>query len=173
MGALYVSCGFKLAGPEAFFKKTILPFFDKHISLQTVAHHPTAILFEMLQKQGCQLFGLTKQVDWDEEGTMACDGRFLFLYLMSVSLIVPLIVVVHDVVLSRGIDTTISKAARLASLQALDALEGDPGFVRRTCDCRIVAQVRKAQRKASKRFENFGEEDEAEQSALTGQPEGQ
>lgn len=77
-----------------------------------------------------------------------------------------LTVIVHDIVLARGIETTSAKAARLASLQALDALEGDSGFIRRTCDCRIMAQARKAQKKAIGRFENFGDESEALQSAL-------
>ena len=49
-----------------------------------------------------------------------------------------------------ALDPTSAFAARRASESALDALEGDPQFLTRTCDCRTNAQVRKAQKKAMK-----------------------
>lgn len=43
---------------------------------------------------------------------------------------------VHNVVLADAQDANASLAARRASITALDALEGDPNFLNRTCDCR-------------------------------------
>lgn len=48
-------------------------------------------------------------------------------------------------------DTTSTFAARRASLCALDALEGDPDFMTRICNCRALSQNKKAEKKASKR----------------------
>jgi endoribonuclease Dicer len=59
---------------------------------------------------------------------------------------VSLTVLVHDVILSSGEDSTPTVAARRASLFALDALEGDATFIIRTCDCRTVSK--KKQKKA-------------------------
>ena len=70
-------------------------------------------------------------------------------------------VVVHDVVLASALDTTAAFAARRASESALDALEGDPQFLTRTCDCRTHAQARKAQKKAMKHIlSGFGDEED-------------
>lgn len=52
-------------------------------------------------------------------------------------------VIVHDIVLSSATDLMTSVAARLASLFALDALEGDAGFLTRMCDCRTRSQTKK------------------------------
>lgn len=59
-------------------------------------------------------------------------------------------VIVHDIVLTIATDTATNAAARRASFLALDAIEGDPEFLTRTCDCRVVIQARKAARKANK-----------------------
>lgn len=59
-----------------------------------------------------------------------------------------MLVVVHEVILASGEDTTHVLAARLAALFALDALEGDASFMTRTCDCRAHI-VRKKVRKKS------------------------
>lgn len=56
----------------------------------------------------------------------------------------------HDVVLASATDTSPSAAARKASFLALDAIEGDPGFLTRTCDCRVQSQARRAAKKARK-----------------------
>lgn len=44
--------------------------------------------------------------------------------------------VVHDVILASAEDTTQVAAARISSIFALDALEGDADFMKRVCDCR-------------------------------------
>ena len=44
---------------------------------------------------------------------------------------------VHNVILADAQDANASLAARRASITALDALEGDPNFLNRACDCRI------------------------------------
>lgn len=74
-------------------------------------------------------------------------------------------VVVHDVLLASALDSTSAFAARRASEFALDALEGDAGFLTRTCDCRTHSQTRKAQKKALNQFlTGFGDEDQDEVS---------
>ncbi|KAF8974226.1 hypothetical protein BDZ97DRAFT_3979 [Flammula alnicola] len=114
-GAIYISDNFDPVGAESLFDNVLKPFYDKHITLQTLSHHPTKILFELLQAQGCQQFEITKDKD---ENIIRCN------------------VVVHDIVLASAEDTTPTSAARLASFFALDALEGDADFMTKTCDCR-------------------------------------
>jgi len=109
------------------FDRVLKPFYDKHITLNTLSHHPTKILFELLQAQGCQQFGITKDRN---DGLTRCH------------------VVVHEIILASGEDMTHVFAARLAALFALDALEGDADFMTRTCDCR-THMVHKKVRKRS------------------------
>lgn len=60
LGAVYVSDNFSPVGAETFFDKILVPFYDEHITLHTLSHHPTKILFELVQSQGCQDFELIK-----------------------------------------------------------------------------------------------------------------
>src|SRR5260221_10139846 len=62
-------------------------------------------------------------------------------------LLMPRVVVVHDVILASGDDVSPSTAARRASFFALDALEGDPEFMTRTCDCRTHQSHKKPRKK--------------------------
>jgi len=127
IGAVYISDNFSPIGAEALFDNVLKPFYDKHITLQTLSHHPTKILFELVQAQGCQQFTITK----DKEGAgYRCS------------------VLVHDVVLAMADDSSTAVAARQASYYALDALEGDAGFMTRTCDCRTNSTPKKAMKKA-------------------------
>lgn len=43
-------------------------------------------------------------------------------------------------------------AAKRAAVYALDAIEGDPDFITRTCDCRAKTQAKKANKKALKQM---------------------
>ncbi|KAF8192503.1 ribonuclease III domain-containing protein [Pholiota molesta] len=126
-GAIYISDNFDPVGAETLFDNVLKPFYDKHITLQTLSHHPTKILFELLQAQGCQNFELTKDKD---ESVNRCH------------------VVVHDVILVSAEDSSPTSAARLASFLALDALEGDADFMTRTCDCRTHIQQKKGRQKS-------------------------
>ncbi|KAJ6599151.1 hypothetical protein DFH09DRAFT_1243597 [Mycena vulgaris] len=112
-GAIYVSDNSTPVGVEAFFEAVLKPFYDKHITLKTVAHHPTKVLFELIQRYQCQKFRIVKEQMDDET---CCH------------------VLVHDVILASGGGPSVSLAARNASLCALDALEGDAEFFR-ICDC--------------------------------------
>ncbi|KAF9075929.1 hypothetical protein BDP27DRAFT_1540164 [Rhodocollybia butyracea] len=113
LGALYVSDGCSPAGAEKFFVKVFKPFYDRHISLQTLSHHPTKVLFELIQARGsCQRFELVKEHN-------EYLGKLL----------------VHDVVLASCQDEAGISGAKVVSWFGLDALEGDPGFLARTCDC--------------------------------------
>lgn len=69
-------------------------------------------------------------------------------------------VIVHDIVLTSTTDIAGNTAARRASLLALDAIEGDPEFLARTCDCREVIEARKATKKANKKTPRNVEEAE-------------
>jgi endoribonuclease Dicer len=71
VGAIYVSDNFCPVGAEALFDKILKPFYD-HITLQTLSLHPTKILFELSQAQGCQLFEIIKEKD---EELIRCDGE--------------------------------------------------------------------------------------------------
>lgn len=77
IGAIYVSDNFSPAGAEAFFDKVLKPFYDEHITLRTLSHHPTKILFELFQSQGCQEFEIVKDQAVNDEGThvVQCDGE--------------------------------------------------------------------------------------------------
>ncbi|KAJ3922820.1 hypothetical protein F5877DRAFT_87971 [Lentinula edodes] len=110
LGALYVSDKYSPVGSDAFFEKVFKPFYDRHITLQTLSHHPTKILFELLQRKGCEKFSLVKE-----------SNEYL--------------VLVHDVILASTQDEVGISGAKVASSIGLYALEGDPGFLARTCDC--------------------------------------
>ncbi|KAJ3736470.1 hypothetical protein DFJ43DRAFT_1052289 [Lentinula guzmanii] len=110
LGALYVSDQYTPVGAEAFFDKVFKPFYDRHITLQTLSHHPKKILFELIQSKGCENYSLDKE-----------SNEYL--------------VLVHDVVLASTQDETGISGAKVASCIGLYALEGDPGFLTRTCDC--------------------------------------
>jgi hypothetical protein len=45
--------------------------------LKTLSHHPTKILFELFQAQGCQQFEIVKEKDEDQQLTR-CDGKAIF-----------------------------------------------------------------------------------------------
>lgn len=62
----------------------------------------------------------------------------------------PGIVVVHDVILAEGMDPSLPFASRRASFEGLDALEGDPQFMARLCDCRAKSEQRKALKRAQR-----------------------
>lgn len=85
------------------------------------------------------------------------------------------LVIVHEIVLASAEDRTSALAAKRVSLLALDALEGDPDFMRCTCDCRVLSQAKRAQKKAQARkiqvqamLVGFSAEEEQEIMAVEG-----
>ncbi len=76
MGAMCISDDFLPDGVEAIFTNLVQPFYDKHITLQTLSHHPTKVLLELLQASGCQDFEISKENDG---GSVQCDGRVILL----------------------------------------------------------------------------------------------
>lgn len=72
VGAIYISDNFSPIGAEAFFDNVLKPFYDKHVTLKTLAHHPTKILFELFQAHGCQQFEILKE---KEEDFTRCHGQ--------------------------------------------------------------------------------------------------
>ncbi|KAI9512169.1 ribonuclease III, partial [Russula earlei] len=132
IGAIFISDNFSPEGAQSFFDKILKPFYDKHITLRTLSHHPTKTLFEVLQAHGCQQFEVMRKHEPTEEfqhGTL-CS------------------VVIHEVILASAMGPTAAFAAKRAAAYALDAIEGDPEFITRTCDCRAKTQAKKARKKA-------------------------
>lgn len=75
IGATYISDNFSPVGVEKVFDKILKPFYDKHITLQTLSHHPTKILFELFQAQGCSQFEIIRRIQTDGlRQTAQCDG---------------------------------------------------------------------------------------------------
>lgn len=74
IGAIYISEDFSPSGAEAIFDNVLKPFYDKHVTLKTLSHHPTKILFELLQAQGCQQFEILKSKD-EEQRLTRCEGN--------------------------------------------------------------------------------------------------
>ncbi|KAL0949733.1 hypothetical protein HGRIS_009773 [Hohenbuehelia grisea] len=143
IGAIYISDNFSPVGAEALFDNVLKPFYDRYITLKTLSHHPTKTLFELFQAQGCQHFEIEKESTHDKSSTCS--------------------VLVHDIVLASAQEDSTALAARRASLFALDALEGDPEFLTRTCDCRSQTTKRKGQKKdINSILSGFGEEEEAD-----------
>lgn len=78
IGAIYISEDFSPSGAEAIFDNVLKPFYDRHVTLKTLSHHPTKILFELLQAQGCQQFEILKEKD-EEQQLTCCNGtHFIF-----------------------------------------------------------------------------------------------
>ncbi|KAF6762700.1 hypothetical protein DFP72DRAFT_1060951 [Ephemerocybe angulata] len=116
IGAVYISDKFSPVGAEAFFDNVLRPFFDKHITLQTLTHHPTKTLFELIQAHGCQLMKITK--DPKCEGATTCHVKL------------------HEETLSSATGPSPPLAARQASIRALEAIKEGTVVLSRICDCR-------------------------------------
>lgn len=88
LGAILVSDNFVADGTQTMYDLLLKPFYEKHISLRTLSHHPTKILFELFQSRGCQKFEIVKEDDVEEDGFsgtgMRCDGQHAS-YVSSVS----------------------------------------------------------------------------------------
>ena len=76
IGAIFISDNFSPDGAQSFFDKILKPFYDKHITLRTLSHHPTKTLFEVLQAHGCQHFEVTREYESTEEFSngLSCNG---------------------------------------------------------------------------------------------------
>jgi endoribonuclease Dicer len=72
MGALLISEDFDPVGTERMYAHLFKPFYETYISLETLLHHPTKILFELFQSQGCQNFKMNKSED---DGKPHCQGE--------------------------------------------------------------------------------------------------
>ncbi|KAJ7601032.1 hypothetical protein C8J56DRAFT_24327 [Mycena floridula] len=141
IGALYISEDCSPVGAEAFFDKIIKPFLDLHVTLKTLSHHPTKILYELVQSRGCQNLEIVKE---EKETDVTC------------------LVLVHDVVLATAEGLTSVSAARSAAFSAIDALEGDAEFLTKTCDCRTRTQVAKSPKELVQVLNGFGDSDKQE-----------
>ncbi|TFY77295.1 hypothetical protein EWM64_g6716 [Hericium alpestre] len=145
IGAVYISDNFAPVGSVTLYDCLLKPFYDKHITLKTLSHHPTKTLLELFQRHGCQQFAIVKEQIHGEgqQQITSCD------------------VLVHDVILSSASDKTSALAAKRASLEALDAMEGDSGFMKRTCDCRALNQAKKERKKAlAQALSTFSDEED-------------
>jgi endoribonuclease Dicer len=75
-------------------------------------------------------------------------------------------VVIHDIILASAMGTTAAYASKQAAIYALDAIEGDPDFITRTCDCRAKTQAKKAHKKALKQMLASLQEQSEDQEAV-------
>lgn len=75
MGAVYVGDQFSTEGIEALFEKLLKPFYDKHVTFKTLSHHPTKILFELFQGQGCRQFTIQNIVKEKKGALTVAQGR--------------------------------------------------------------------------------------------------
>lgn len=79
--------------------------------------------------------------------------------------------VIHEITLASAVGPTAAYAAKRAAVCALDAIEGDAGFITRTCDCRARTQAKKAHKKALKQMlaslQDQSDDQEAVERVLT------
>ena len=82
LGALLVCDNFMASGSERMYQRLLKPFYDKHITLRTLSHHPTKLLFELFQTQGCQNFEIIRENDIpgakDGATSVRCDGKYVY-----------------------------------------------------------------------------------------------
>lgn len=130
LGALFISENYAIAPLEAFFENVLRPFYDEHIRLSSCSSHPTTTLFKMLESRSCQRFEM-------EKATQKAAAYHID-------------VVIHDTVLASATGSNKGAAARKASFEALLALERDPGFLVRTCDCRATLASKKQAKQAER-----------------------
>ncbi|KAG6813492.1 hypothetical protein H0H92_010517 [Tricholoma furcatifolium] len=74
MAAIYVGDKFSLEGVQIVFETWFRPFYEKHISLETLSHHPTKRLFELIQKHGCRRFTIENDAG-DKKETVKAEGK--------------------------------------------------------------------------------------------------
>ncbi|KZT58796.1 ribonuclease III [Calocera cornea HHB12733] len=122
VGAIYVSDSFDHTGYEDVFDRLFKPFFLQHISLSTLAQHPTKQLFEIAQRRGCRQFELVKsRADTELLTEVQCD--FIF----------------HGHILGTAIGSTSAIASRRASAIALERVRAEPEILTVLCQCKQVA----------------------------------
>lgn len=95
---------------------------------------------------------------------MLCSGRSCLCDKDICSVSFP--VIVHDVTLASAVGPTAANGAKRAAVYALDAIEGDPEFITRTCDCRAKTQAKKAHKKALKNMLASLQEQDDDQEAV-------
>lgn len=154
LGALYVSDSFSPVGAETFYDRVLAPFYNQFITLDSLSHHPTKVLFEYFQSQGCQNFELQKQlIRTERKHSQQYESKSLsitpfFSNLKDTNYFST--VIIHDIVLSKALDITAATSARKASDMALNVIQKDPQFMARTCGCREQTNAKRAERKAQK-----------------------
>ncbi|EJD53820.1 ribonuclease III [Auricularia subglabra TFB-10046 SS5] len=147
LGALFISENYAIAPLEAFFENVLRLFYDEHIRLSSCSSHPTTTLFKMLESRSCQRFEMEKTTQkaaaYHIDGKLSLTSAFQDYSDCAV-------VVIHDTVLASATGSNKGAAARKASFEALLALERDPGFLVRTCDCRATLASKKQAKQAER-----------------------
>ncbi|TCD71278.1 hypothetical protein EIP91_011049 [Steccherinum ochraceum] len=133
LGAIYVSDGFCMDGVDALFDNVLKPFYQNHISLQSLSPHPSKTLYDLFHQLGYDLHSPIFQ---------CAETYFLDQ------------VVVHSVILASATDKSSSLVSRMAAAAALDALQGDLDFMTRTCDCRTAQASKKQPSRAQLGYED-------------------
>lgn len=131
IGVLYMPDCSSLASVELFFNNVLRPFYDKYITLSTLALRPTTTLVELLRAQGCQSFDIKKEPFGP---TTRCQGLF-YSHTNQSMVLISNSVLLHDQVLASAEDQRPSYAVIRACHSALDSL-GKSSFLSLYCDCR-------------------------------------
>lgn len=71
LAAAFVAENFNIGGAKLIFERLLKPFFERHITLETMTQHPTQILFERVHAIGCRSVGTIKK---EEFGRYECAG---------------------------------------------------------------------------------------------------
>lgn len=141
---MYISDNFSPVGAEAFFDNVLRPFFDKHITLQTLTEHPTKTLFELVQAHGCQAMKITR--DNVKSGVTRCSGESQHSPRGHGGITghTRFAVIIHEEVVASDEGSTPTSAARSVSMLALEAIKEDTNVLWKICDCRSKAKDKNA-----------------------------
>jgi len=146
IGAIYISDGFRTEGVEKFYNNVMKPFYDRYVDAEELFVQPTRRLTDKLNAHGCHQFEIVKHQhdasnDKDGKRFLSEGDALSFVFRLNVTRLMNL-VVFHNIILARAWDSNAQAALRHCVLQALDALEGDPGFLN-NCTCRSKNDLRR------------------------------
>ncbi|GAA5984285.1 hypothetical protein JCM10908_006124 [Rhodotorula pacifica] len=166
-GAVYIDSGFDPVVPQQLFDEILAPFFAKWISPTKLKIDAIRVLLETAQASQC---------DDISHVSSTLEARFDPRAGELVQRLTRCSVVAHNMVLG-SVETANAKTAkRLASSEALQYLNLNPGFFPSVCDCptrRALAKELAAAELERRRQEGLISESESEESDADAPREGQ
>ncbi|KAM6495963.1 Ribonuclease III domain containing protein [Amanita muscaria] len=122
IGALCMSNAPSHVEIESLFENEFKSFYDKHITIKTLANRPLVAFVELLRAHGCYQFDIKKE---DMNRATRCQ------------------VILHDHVLATVEDQTASYAVMSACRSALGMLEANAMVLSVYCNCKAQSQKRR------------------------------